>query len=84
MVQIWLWIGDKYFLNDKTIPWLPRSPDLGKSGSLYMTVFYWVTQILATVGFGDIPILTNAEYLVSWGMEYFGVVMFTVLKMLVD
>jgi len=65
MVNCWIWIGDKYFLNDKTIPWIPRNPDIGKSGSLYMTVFYWVAQIMATVGFGDIPILTNAEYIVS-------------------
>lgn len=84
MVQVWIWIGDKYMLDDKTPPWINRNPDIALTSHLYSTVFYWVGQILATVGFGDIPILTNAEYLVSWVIEYFGVLMFTILKMLVD
>jgi hypothetical protein len=64
MVFVWIWIGDKYLLNDNIFkPWKFRTSNL--SNRLYATVFYYVVQIWTTAGYGDMLVGTTVEYLVS-------------------
>lgn len=40
---------------------------------LYMTAYYWVTQTVVTVGYGDIALNNNAERVISCFLMVIGV-----------
>lgn len=66
MVYMWIWIGDKYLLNDDNQPWRGRTYRLSEEAwRIYATVFYYMIEIWSTAGYGDMLVGTTAEYLVS-------------------
>jgi len=71
-------------MDDPNQPWLIKNPSLGIGGRLYIFVVYWVFTLLATVGYGDFTGGTTAEYLVSIALEFFGIIVFTVLTLFVN
>ena len=44
---------------------------------------YWVCTTISTVGYGDYSGGTTLEYIVSLGLEFFGLVVFSLLEVTV-
>jgi Ion channel len=82
-VCLWIWIGDRNLMNDPSLPWRQKQPDL-QGERLYIFVIYWVFEVITTVGYGDFAGGTTAEFLVSLLIEFSGLIVFTVLTLLVD
>ena len=40
---------------------------------------YWVTTVITTVGYGDYSGGTSAEYILTFGFEFFGIIVFSML-----
>ena len=77
---LWIWIGTRKFVtNDPTKPWLIKQPEL-KGQKLYIFVTYWVYTVITTVGYGDFIGGTTLEFLVTILIEFFGIIVFTVLN----
>lgn len=64
-------------------PWLIKHPEL-VGAKLYIFVFYWVVEIITTVGYGDFAGGTTVEYLITVIIEFGGLIVFTVLMLLMN
>lgn len=51
---------------------------------MYIFVLYWVFTLLATVGYGDFTGSNTTEYLVSIGIMFSGIIVFTILTLFVN
>jgi hypothetical protein len=81
-VCCWLYLGDKYLLNDKNDPWLVANEgDFGEYSisQIYIFAFYWIMETISTVGYGDYSGGTRAEYLFSLTVEFSGMTLCSVL-----
>lgn len=50
---------------------------------MYIFSTYWVCTVITTVGYGDYSGGTTAEYEVTLFLEFFGLIVFTILQMAV-
>jgi hypothetical protein len=86
-VCIWIYLGDKYFLNDYNDPWLiSNSGDFGEYNEreIYVFAFYWIMETITTVGYGDYSGGTKAEYIFSMIVEFSGLSLCSILMFAVD
>jgi undecaprenyl pyrophosphate phosphatase UppP len=86
-VCFWIYLGDKYFLNDSNAPWLLKnSADFSayNDRETYVFAFYWIMETITTVGYGDYSGATTAEYLFSMIVEFSGLILTAVLMYSVD
>jgi acetolactate synthase regulatory subunit len=83
LICLWIWIGDKYLMNDPNKPWLVLNGGL-TTRDAYFFVLYWIFTIITTVGYGDFFGGTTAEYLVSIVIEFGGFINFAVFTLLVN
>jgi hypothetical protein len=70
-------------MNDHNLPWLFKHPELNVEKE-YIFVIYWVFEVITTCGYGDFHGGTTVEYLLSILIEFSGIIVFTVLRLLVD
>ncbi len=82
LICIWIWIGNQKI--NSQVPWVINNPQLGTGVNLYVFVFYWVFTIITTVGYGDFTGGTTVEYATTIGIEFVGLICFTVLTLLVN
>lgn len=82
LICMWIWIGTQEVNNQ--VPWIVNNPQLGTGVNLYVFVFYWVFTIITTVGYGDFTGGTTVEYATTMGIEFVGLICFTVLTLLVN
>jgi hypothetical protein len=81
-VCFWIYLGDKYFLNDPHDPWLiANESDFGhySSQQIYIFAFYWICETISTVGYGNYSGGTSAEYLFSMIVEFSGLSLVSIL-----
>ena len=45
---------------------------------------YWICTVVTTVGYGDYTGSTSIEYIVTFGLEFFGLVVFSLLQVAVN
>ena len=60
-----------------------RNPQL-VGEKIYVFVFYWVFEVITTVGYGDFAGGTTVEFLISLLIEFKGLIVFTVLTLLMN
>lgn len=82
---LWLYIGDKYMLNDDGDPWMVANDDFHGASlwKLYVFSMYWIFVCITTVGYGDYTGGSMAEILVTLGFEFMGLFTFSVLMSIV-
>lgn len=84
----WLWIGSVSFkgYEEGREPWQFANEDfMDYTGSqIYIFSLYWVCTVITTVGYGDYAGGTTIEYIASFGLEFFGLVVFSMLQVAVD
>jgi hypothetical protein len=86
-VCFWIYLGDKYLLNDLNDPWLIKnSADFGDYNEyqIYIFAFYWIMETISTVGYGDYTGGTRAEYIFSMLVEFSGLSLCSVLMFTVN
>ena len=89
---IWLWLGNMYDCKDKNDPtqlldkcyqsWrhLPSNGFENKPYiSVYIFAFYWIFEVITTVGYGDYSGQTSEEYIFSIILEFLGLTFFSFL-----
>ena len=60
--------------------WIYKYPFYEKNyTSIYIFAFYWIFEVITTVGYGDYYGETQAEYIFSVGLEFLGLVFFSFL-----
>ena len=47
--------------------------------SIYVFAFYWIFEVITTVGYGDYVGATTEEYIFITGLEFMGLVFFSFL-----
>ena len=87
LAVLWLWVGSEYFLDfeEGYPPWQYSIEDFrGKSKqNLYYFSVYWVCTVVTTVGYGDYAGTTSLERIVTFLLEFFGLLVFSVLQVAV-
>ena len=83
--SLWIFVGSDFFLGfeEGHEPWMFTNDDFeGLSiTQLYIYATYWVCTIVTTVGYGDYTGSTTLEYLVSFGIEFFGFIIFSMIQL---
>ena len=84
---IWIYVGGPDFLDYEVgaLPWQYANEDFHGLDKYQIYVFstYWVFTVITTVGYGDYTGGTTVEYEVTLFLEFFGLVVFTLLQMTV-
>lgn len=84
---MWIYIGSESFADyeDGYLPWQMANSDFHEYEYFQLYVFstYWVCTAITTVGYGDYNAGSTLEYEVTLGIEFFGLVVFTVLQITV-
>ena len=70
-------------MNDVSTPWLLKNPQYYGSKA-YILVFYWVFEVITTVGYGDFAGGTTIEFFITTMIEFQGLLVFTVLTLLMN
>ena len=85
---LWIWVGSEAFIDyeEDRLPWQVVNDDfIGYSKyQIYVYSVYWVCTVVTTVGYGDYSGGTSLEYLVTIGLEFFGLVVFALLQVSVN
>ena len=83
----WLWLGSSSFDNyeEGLVPWIRFNEDFAGYSIMKLYIFsvYWVCTVVTTVGYGDYYGATTIEYLYTIFLEFFGLVVFSVLQVAV-
>ena len=79
----WVWIGSEDFMTwevDRT-PFFVANSDFHDDTKYRIYIFsvYWVCTVITTVGYGDYAGSTTLEYEYSIFLEFFGLVVFSML-----
>lgn len=84
-VCLWIYVGDKYLLNDHHAPWRIANEQIQKYDNYQIYVFaaYWIFTVITTVGYGDYTGGTTIEYLISIVLEFTGLCVFSVLMYMI-
>lgn len=84
---VWVWIGSKDFVGfeEDHDPWQLANEDFKDYSRWQIYVFsvYWVCTVVTTVGYGDYSGGTTLEYCYTMALEFFGLVVFSVLQVAV-
>ena len=87
LAVFWIWIGSYRFIGyeEGLDPWQLANEDFHDFSKYQLYVFsaYWVCTTISTVGYGDYAGGTTLEYIVSLGLEFFGLVVFSLLEVTV-
>jgi hypothetical protein len=69
----WLAVGDKYHTH-YTNPWMQNNEEFLEASHLtkYVFAYYWITETITTVGYGDYTGTTTAELGISLMYEFIG------------
>lgn len=85
---MWIYAGSEVYLGyeEGHIPWQFANEDfLGMDrAQIYVFSTYWVCTVITTVGYGDYSGGTTAEYGLTIFLEFFGLVIFTILQVAVN
>ena len=88
LAVVWLWVGSEYFLDYEVgyQPWQFSIEDFrGQTKqNLYYFSVYWVCTVVTTVGYGDYYGTTSLERVYTFLLEFFGLVVFSVLQVAVQ
>lgn len=84
MACIWLLLGDMNPCKDPDVKctksWVYENSFDGKSiATRYIFSFYWIFEVITTVGYGDFSGKTSAEYIFSIILEFLGLTFFSFL-----
>ena len=85
MACIWLLLGNLNPCKDVpdgscTKSWVYENDFDGKSiATRYIFSFYWIFEVITTVGYGDFSGKTSAEYIFSIILEFLGLTFFSFL-----
>ena len=87
LAVIWIWLGSISFENyeEGRLPWQMANDDFAGNSKYQIYVFsvYWVCTVVTTVGYGDYYGQTTIELQYTIFLEFFGLVVFTVLQVAV-
>ena len=77
---LWIVLGGRDKEGGTTWLFANRVPDKKVSPvKVWATAFYWVFEVISTVGYGDFSYKSNAEYLFAVMLEFIGVIFNAVL-----
>ena len=85
MACMWLWIGQMQPCDDSEVEhctqsWVYASDFSDKpKHTQYIFAFYWIFEVITTVGYGDYSGSTSDEYIFSIGLEFLGLTFFSFL-----
>ena len=83
LAVIWVWVGSASFIGyeDGYEPWQIAIADFEGYSKFQLYVFsvYWVCTVVTTVGYGDYAGGTTLELIYTICLEFFGLVVFSVL-----
>ena len=84
---LWIWIGSESFTDYEKgyLPWIAANSDFDgySRPQLYIFSLYWICTVVTTVGYGDYSGSSSLEYIVTIGLEFFGLVVFSTLQVAV-
>ena len=85
---VWVWIGSEDFLDYEKgyPPWQIAIEDFQNYSNyrLYIFSVYWVCTVVTTVGYGDYAGQNTLELSYSFLLEFFGIVVFSMLQVAVQ
>ena len=85
---IWIWIGSESFIGyeEGYEPWQIANEDFHVYSRYQLYVFsvYWVCTVVTAVGYGDYYGSSTVEYEYSIFLEFFGLVVFSLLTVCVQ
>lgn len=88
LAVVWLWVGSDYFLDfeEDYQPWQFSIDDFRGQPKYRLYVFsvYWVCTVVTTVGYGDYAGTTSLERVYTFLLEFFGLIVFSVLQVAVQ
>ena len=73
-----IWIITGQFDEDIEGSWLANYELTSEKNDIYLTAFYFTVTTITTVGYGDMPITTNAEKVIVIFIMLIGVIAFGV------
>ena len=81
--SLWIFVGSEIFMEfEKGLdPWMFANNDFEGMSITQLFVYstYWVCTIVTTVGYGDYTGGTTLEYIVSFAIEFFGFIIFSMI-----
>lgn len=84
-VCFWLWVGDKYLLNDMHDPWQIANSDFENYDNYQLFIFaqYWIATVIFTVGYGDYTGGTQVEIIITIVFEFAGILMMSIIMYII-
>ena len=83
LASLWLFIGSEYFMDfeEGHLPWIVANEELKGLDNRELFIFstYWVCTVVTSVGYGDYTGGTTLEYLFTFCIEFFGLLIFTLI-----
>ena len=80
---LWLFLGSEYFQGFEIgqSPWIIANEDFNDLSDRQLLVFstYWVCTVVTTVGYGDYTGGTTLEYIFTFSIEFFGIIIFALI-----
>ena len=84
---LWIFVGSEYFVDmeEGAVPWTLDGEDFEFMSKLQLIIYstYWVCTVITTVGYGDYTGSTTLEYIFSFGIMFFGFVIFSIIEIAV-
>ena len=81
---LFIYIGSERFIDfeEGYVPWTIANSDFHNMSNNELMIFadYWVCTVVTTVGYGDYTGSTSIEYMFTFGIEFFGFVIFAALQ----
>ena len=81
---LFIYIGSERFIDfeEGYVPWTIANSDFHGMSNVELMIFadYWVCTVVTTVGYGDYTGSTSIEYMFTFGIEFFGFVIFAALQ----
>ena len=81
---LFIYIGSERYIDYEygRVPWTLANDDFKGMSNVELIIFadYWVCTVVTTVGYGDYTGSTSLEYVFTFGIEFFGFVIFAALQ----
>ena len=79
-----IYVGSERFADyeEDHVPWTLANDDFKGMSNIELMIFadYWVSTVVTTAGYGDYTGGTSIEYIFSFGIEFFGFVIYAALQ----